>query len=170
MTTAHPSRGQPRQAPIICPQCEASLDTLLWGPARCGPGDELAFYCDQCGRPAVAGVYELARYATFSGWGAPSEASGSDRRSMEEALCPCECGGTFRFVAMPRCPHCHGSLAGLLPDESCCFRRCENGRAVNDAVRYRGESESVVAQILREYQEKPPRAGRDQSLDSPAIE
>ena len=85
-----------------CDACEKPFHYVL---LHNGFGDSAFAYCDACGREA-----------SLSGWcqNIPAQAKlkchGPINREAEALLAPCECGGTFRASASPRCPHCGSPL------------------------------------------------------------
>jgi len=63
-------------------------------------------YCDSCGRPAILSEWDkrLPR---------PTNCPGQQEicAAMEAYLLPCECGGSFKKGATPRCLHCKRALS-----------------------------------------------------------
>ena len=71
-----------------------------------GFNDSAYAYCDRCGKTSI-----------LSGWheGVPEGAGLKLHQvigqGVERFLCLCECGGSFRRGAAPRCPHCRAELS-----------------------------------------------------------
>ena len=90
----------------MCPSCgeRCTVDVLSSG------FDESEYlYCDRCSGVALLDFYAgeagvLARLGKDRWW--RWRASAADMASIEAALRTCECGGHFRFSAVPRCPKC----------------------------------------------------------------
>ena len=93
--------------------CEISLGTcehcccqFEYWLCHCGFGECVYSYCDSCGRTAILSLWDkrMPNLANCPGQqGMCAE--------MEKYLLPCECGGTFRADAAPRCTHCNERLS-----------------------------------------------------------
>jgi hypothetical protein len=64
-------------------------------------------YCDTCGCTAFFSAYSTKPD------GVVLEPFQKISRNVETYLQQCACGGHFRAVSSPRCPHCHQPLSGL---------------------------------------------------------
>ena len=82
-----------------CSNCHEEFEYTL---IHNGFNDSSYAYCDTCGTTAV-----------LSGWyngipkGVNETFQGAINHDTEPFLESCECGGTFRCDAAPRCPHCN---------------------------------------------------------------
>jgi hypothetical protein len=87
-------------------ECEHCGSHFGYALIHNGFNDSAFAYCDSCGRTAI-----------LSAWfeGIPEEADfkphGPVSLESEARLSPCECGGTFRSAAAPRCPSCNSELS-----------------------------------------------------------
>lgn len=93
--------------------CERSLGTcehcraqFWYSLVHNGFNDSAFAYCDSCGRVAIlsASCERIPEEADFHAHGPVSVDS-------EPWLQPCECGGSFRAGASPRCPTCRFELS-----------------------------------------------------------
>jgi hypothetical protein len=68
---------------------------------------EVAYaYCDSCGKTAILSLWDK-RFPHLADCPGQQEMCSA----LERYLAPCDCGGTFRRGATPRCPHCHKQLS-----------------------------------------------------------
>jgi hypothetical protein len=88
-----------------CEHCEASFVYDIW---HTGFGDSAYAYCEECGCVAMLNGWTAPRWIKLRIHEAIPE-------EIESELQPCECGGTFRRNASPRCPKCRRQLS---PDEA----------------------------------------------------
>jgi hypothetical protein len=69
-----------------------------------GFNDSAYAYCDACGMTAL-----------LDGWKVPKNVPMALHQiiaaAIEPHLAPCQCGGSFRADAWPRCPHCQQPLS-----------------------------------------------------------
>ena len=93
-----------RNAPLTCLSCGArcTVDVL-----SSGVGESEYLYCDRCSGAALLDFYAsesstLVHLGKDRWW--QWRASAADMASIEAELRTCECGGHFRFSAVPRCP------------------------------------------------------------------
>lgn len=89
-------------------RCDICDYSFAYDLCHCGFADMGYAYCERCGQTAL-----------LSGWfkGIPPAAQLRIHQAIsietEPHLEPCNCGGTFRCNASPRCPRC---LQALSPD------------------------------------------------------
>ena len=63
-------------------------------------------YCDRCGETCLLDLWSLPHGVEITDYGIIPNA-------IEQLLKPCQCGGTFRKEAAPRCPHCNSTLSAV---------------------------------------------------------
>ena len=71
-------------------------------------------YCNKCGNILTWSTFD-PKYRTMVDkhpWSLTEE----EKKKVEEAVIPCDCGGKFTFSANPRCSNCHNEIPGILPD------------------------------------------------------
>jgi len=90
----------------ICEHCCERFDYSIY---HCGFSDCSYAYCDLCGRTAILSMWDN-RWPKLSDCQVQQEICSA----MEAHLEPCECGGTFRKGASPRCPYCNQILSADL--------------------------------------------------------
>lgn len=86
-----------------CEHCDKQFGYFL---IHSGFADSVYAYCGFCGRTAVLSIYDK-RMRGIGGCAPYQEICAS----VEPFLEPCECGGTFKKGASPRCPHCKKPLS-----------------------------------------------------------
>lgn len=72
-------------------------------------------YCDRDGALLVWDTFD-PHYTGVVGEKHPWMLDSTDQERVEQALCPCPCGGHFGFDNPPRCSRCAAELSDLLPD------------------------------------------------------
>ena len=86
--------------------CEHCQKQFAYSLVHNGFNDSSYAYCDACGMTAL-----------LDGWKVPADIRLSLHQSImpeiEPLLVPCECGGTFRTEASPRCPNCRETLSAV---------------------------------------------------------
>jgi hypothetical protein len=87
-----------------CEHCHRTYHYSLW---HSGFGDNSYAYCDQCGMLATLS-YSNPEVASFP---TPSANFQEIDEAWEPLMRPCECGGSFRKGASPRCPVCNEVLS-----------------------------------------------------------
>jgi hypothetical protein len=104
--------NDPRLQHARCPHCGRALTYRRY---HAGFSNEGFAYCDQDEAVVTWSTYD-PRYTAIVDKH-PWMLNEAERRAVESALRPCPFGGTFSFGNAPRCPHCHGKLAGLVPSD-----------------------------------------------------
>lgn len=86
-----------------CEHCGARFTYAL---VHNGFNDSAFAYCDACGQTAMLGAWfeGIPEDAHF-------KAHGPISSECERWLAPCECGGSFKGDASPRCPRCRRELS-----------------------------------------------------------
>ena len=87
-----------------CEHCGKTFGHFL---AHSGFGDCSYAYCDSCGTTAILSAWAKKMPRLPAGWLTQQEIG----VEMEQHLGRCECGGTFKKEAMPRCPNCRKELS-----------------------------------------------------------
>lgn len=87
-----------------CEHCKSEFGYYL---IHNGFNESSYAYCDHCGSAAI-----------LDGWKTPKTIHmvlhQIIRRDIEPHLTACQCGGSFRGDAAPRCPHCQKALSAEL--------------------------------------------------------
>jgi hypothetical protein len=87
----------------ICDSCSRTFSYRL---IHNGFNDSAFAYCDRCSCLASLSAWHKSIPAA-----AQFRAHGPVTPETEALLQPCQCGGTFRASASPRCPHCNHPLS-----------------------------------------------------------
>jgi len=86
-----------------CEHCKKKFGYYL---IHNGFNDSAYAYCDSCGLTAL-----------LDGWRVPKGVQMPLHQAItpevEPHLAPCQCGGSFRVSASPRCPHCQQPLSAV---------------------------------------------------------
>jgi hypothetical protein len=86
-----------------CEHCKKQFGYFL---VHNGFNESAYAYCDTCGITAL-----------LHGWKVPKSVHMVPHQNItpevEPHLAPCQCGGSFRAVASPRCPHCLQPLSAV---------------------------------------------------------
>jgi hypothetical protein len=89
-----------------CDHCHQSFGYFL---IHAGFGDCVYAYCSRCGKTAILSMWDKQ-------WRLPNDCAVHQEIccKMEKYVQACECGGTFKRGAKPRCSHCHQPLSAEL--------------------------------------------------------
>lgn len=90
----------------ICEHCHSHFEYWL---CHCGMAESGYAYCESCGRTAILSEWDKRRPRLPDCPGQQEICA-----AMESYLLPCECGGSFKKGATPRCPHCNQVLSAEL--------------------------------------------------------
>jgi hypothetical protein len=87
--------------------CESCNQQFGYWLSHCGFGNSTYAYCDLCGKTAVISLWNKNLPSL------PDCPPGQHEicSALEPYLLPCECGGTFKRGASPRCPNCNQPLS-----------------------------------------------------------
>jgi len=88
-------------------QCEHRDRKFHYQLIHNGFNDSVYAYCDRCGKTALLNIL-TAKLPLLS---STALAQGLLPAEVAPHLAPCECGGSFRPGASPRCPHCQSELS-----------------------------------------------------------
>lgn len=90
--------------------CEHCAGTFPYALLHNGFNDSSYAYCDSCGMTAVLDRWKIPD-------GIQIKSHTVITPEDESLLLPCDCGGTFKSSASPRCPHCHKPLSAQLAQQ-----------------------------------------------------
>lgn len=94
----------PREQSIgTCEHCQREFGYWL---AHCGFGDCVYAYCDSCGKTAILSMWDKRMPKLPNCPGQQGMCA-----EMKRHVQSCDCGGSFRRGATPRCPHCKQPLS-----------------------------------------------------------
>lgn len=85
----------------ICSDCGKQFGYYL---IHSGFNESAYAYCDRCGETCLLNLWTLPA-------GVENKDYGLIPVGFEQLLTSCECGGSFRQDAAPRCPHCSSVLS-----------------------------------------------------------
>lgn len=97
-----------------CPYCRNAVVLKQPFPYHSGFSDQGYLYCDRCPNVVLFSIYDKF-YTELCYEKAPWGLSLEQEQLVEENLCPCPCGGSFKFSAKPRCPHCLKEIPEITP-------------------------------------------------------
>lgn len=101
---------------LKCPSCVRTIRTKQEYFYHAGFSNMGFLYCSQC-----TAIFEFSSfndcYERLFPDKHPWSLTEQEKRKFEKHIKKCPCGGCFRFDALPKCPHCLGSIASLLPDK-----------------------------------------------------
>jgi hypothetical protein len=86
-----------------CDSCHKQFDYYL---IHNGFNESAYAYCDKSGEVCLLDLWRMPAGVDIIGQGLIPE-------SVEPFLKPCECGGSFKREAAPRCPSCNSILSAL---------------------------------------------------------
>ena len=89
-------------------KCDGCSQQFGYTLIHCGFGDLSHGYCNRCGQTALLSAWYEAIPA-----GVGFKGHRPIGPTVEVALRPCPCGGTFSGTASPRCPRCRHELDAL---------------------------------------------------------
>ncbi len=101
---------------LKCPNCKKLILLKQEYLYHAGFSNRGFLYCELC--PTILEFSSYDRnYKKFIRDKGPWPLAVDEKQLIEKHLKYCPCGGRFRFDAPPKCPHCLGSIASLLPDK-----------------------------------------------------
>ena len=104
-----------------------------------GFNDSAYAYCDTCGEACLLNLWHLPKGVEIKDYGVIPE-------SVEPFLKSCECRGTFRKGASPRCSHCNSILS---PIEATKYIEA-NAPAAKDGWRWQQSWEGLYCIIIED--------------------
>ena len=99
---------------IVCPECKEVSRLPQERPYHAGFSNQGFLYCDAC--PALLKFSSYNKiYTSLVHDRHPWMLSDAEMKNVESHLRACQCGGHFRFAALPRCSFCMAELPSVLP-------------------------------------------------------
>ncbi len=86
--------------------CETCDRRFAYYPIHNGFNDSAYAYCDTCGGTCLLDLWRLPPNIEIKDYGVIPE-------SVEPLLQSCDCGGSYKRGAPPRCPHCNSTLSSV---------------------------------------------------------
>ena len=99
----------------VCPFCANEIDISYPNSIHAGFNDSGFMYCDNSSHLVTWSILDKYYKALVNG-AVPWLLSAEEKNKIETAVINCECGGSFKFSAKPRCPHCSNEIPEILPD------------------------------------------------------
>jgi hypothetical protein len=120
-----------RRSIIRCPSCGESFSVKQWWRWGVGNDDVFFLYCDSDSSLVLFDAETLPR--ELKGL-SPFSLDDDSKRSIEENLKPCPCGGRFRFDTPLLCPKCESAISKGYPRAVYYFVISECLRAEKDNI------------------------------------
>ena len=97
---------------VRCPSCGEAFSVKQWWRWGVGNDDVFFLYCDSDSSLVLFDAEELPRELKEL---SPFNLDDDGKRSIEENLKPCPCGGRFRFDTPLLCPKCKSAISKGYP-------------------------------------------------------
>ena len=100
----------------ICRFCNYSINIAYPKTIHAGFSNMGFMYCSKCPNLLTWGSYNR-EYMNIIQGKHPWDLNENEKNKVEDAIIKCECGGSFKFSAAPRCPNCNNEIPEILSDK-----------------------------------------------------